>query len=529
HVKSTGGSDFTAMAVPTPEADNSLPLVGPIVIHEIFYAPPVGREEFIELKNVSDAPVPLFDPAAPQNAWQFTDGITFTFPTGANAVTMAPDETILVVPNDPTAFRAANGVPANIRIFGSHNTALNNGGESLELSKPGPAEPDGTIPLILVDRVNYDNVLPWPLEAAGGGAALQRRVADAYGNDPGNWAASGDGGTPGIVPPQVTGVFVSGSDWSAEFIELLSAGRLDAVGFAIRTGNGQFDALPWTGIDQVSIRFSRDMTVTQADLTLWGVNRQQLPVAGFAYDNAQRIATWTLESPLRADALLIDLSSDVHDVGGRGLDADWIDGFSTFPSGNDFVEGDERFRFRINVLPGNVDAGPTVDRADLVEAIHHLGLGAGDAAYDPLHDLTGDAQIDLVDLRELLRRLHTRLPSSEPSPDQASSPLIAVDTVFARLGAASPAAAAVADQEPSSAIFPPRRSTAGESNLLGEISRRSRQRLATRRLSTGRTHRSNDAPPANLAVDLAMSELDDLPRTRRATSSTARRPVAAES
>jgi hypothetical protein len=498
HVKSTGGSDFTAMARPTPEADNSLPLVGPIVIHEIFYEPLNDREEFVELKNVGNATVPLFDLAAPENTWQFTDGITFTFPTGVNAVSMAPNETILVVPGDPAEFRAANGVPDNIRIFGSHNTALDNAGDSLELSKPGPAEQDGTVPLILVDRVNYNNVLPWPLEAAGGGAALQRRVADAYGNDSANWAASGDGGTPGIVPPQVTGVFVSGSDWSEEFLDHLAAAGLGGAGYAIPTGVGQFDALPWIGIDQVSIRFSRDMTVTLADLALWGAGTQKFPLVDFAYDDANFIATWTLENPLRADALLIDLSSEVHDVGGRRLDADWLDGSSTFPSGNDFVEGDERFRFRINVLPGDVDAGARVDRADLVDLIHHLGSDAGEAAFDFARDLTGDARVDLRDLRALLLRLHTRLPTAEPSPGGASPPLVAVDTVFARLGALSPGPAAVADKQPSRAIDPPRSSTAEDSDLLGEISRRSRRHLATRRVQT--VQQGNDLRPPTLEM-----------------------------
>ena len=441
HVKSTGGSDFTALATPTPEADNSLPLVGPIVIHEIFYHPTDDREEFIELKNISDAVVSLSDSAAPTHTWRFTNGVTFTFPAG---VSVAPDETILVVPDDPVVFRAANGVPEAIAIFGPYLGSLNNGGESLELSKPGPAEPDGTVPLILVDRVNYDNLPPWPMEAAGAGAALQRRVVDAYGNDPANWAASGDGGTPGIVPPQVTGVFVSGSEWTAEFFDHLAATGLGEAGFAIPTGMRQFDALSWIGIDQVSIRFSRDMTVTQADLTLWGVNTRQHGIADFAYDNANFVATWTLGNPLRAEALLLDLSSEVHDVGGRHLDADWVDGSSTFPSGNDFVEGNERFRFRLNVLPGDVDADATVDRTDLIDIIHHLGSGAGNSEFDPRHDLNGDARSDVHDLRAALLRMGSGLPSGEAQPGTAA-PHAAVDAVFSRAGGASPGRLLLAD------------------------------------------------------------------------------------
>ncbi|MCH8922893.1 MAG: lamin tail domain-containing protein, partial [Planctomycetes bacterium] len=185
YVKSTGGSDFVALAFATPDAANAPPLIGPIVIHEIHYQPVDGAAEFVELKNITSEPVSLFDESRPANTWRFTDGITFAFPTGT---IVPPDGSVLVVSNDPAEFRADNDVPIEIAIFQRAGGALNNDGESLELSRPGAEEAGGTVPLIVVDRVNYNDRLPWPIEAAGQGASLQRLVAGDYGNDPANWA-----------------------------------------------------------------------------------------------------------------------------------------------------------------------------------------------------------------------------------------------------------------------------------------------------------------------------------------------------
>jgi hypothetical protein len=200
-------------------ASNAYPLVGPVVINEIMYhPPPVGAnaddsdEEFIELHNISDAAVSLFDPAHPTNVWRLAGAVTFDFPTNT---TIPAGGFLLVVPFDPVAdpmslaaFRMRYGV--NGTGVGPYSGRLDNAGETVELWRPdapqSPPHPDaGFVPRILVERVAYSDESPWPANANGGGASLQRIVPSNYGNDPANWKAAlptagrAEGNLPAII------------------------------------------------------------------------------------------------------------------------------------------------------------------------------------------------------------------------------------------------------------------------------------------------------------------------------------------
>jgi hypothetical protein len=48
----------------------------------------------------------------------------------------------------------------------------------------------GLVPYILVDRVQYSDITPWPPAADGDGMSLQRLNDTEYGNDPVNWTAT---------------------------------------------------------------------------------------------------------------------------------------------------------------------------------------------------------------------------------------------------------------------------------------------------------------------------------------------------
>jgi hypothetical protein len=201
YVKSAAANydvDFTAMpSGPTKGTANSGPLVSDIVINEIMYHSANQYDklaEYIELYNRGSSTAVLYDPSNPSNTWKFTNGIDFTFPTG---ITMAPGEYLLVVRCNPTIFRVVYSVPGGVQVLGpfENDTGLDNEGEKLELSMPGTPEPDGYIPYIRVEQVNYSDGShplgsdPWPTSADGKGSSLGRKVPGNYGNDVDNWQA----------------------------------------------------------------------------------------------------------------------------------------------------------------------------------------------------------------------------------------------------------------------------------------------------------------------------------------------------
>jgi hypothetical protein len=202
--KSTGTYNFVAMSENTPGSANAYPKVGPIVINEIMYHPQNNADaEYVELLNISGGSVVLQEWDNEQAIfvpWRFTDqgGISFDFPLGT---TMAADEYILLVGNRSAFDSEFPGVPEGVQIFEWQLGRLDNGGEKIQLSKPGD-EIEGSRYYIRVDRVNYSDgshpvgADPWPVEADGYGASLSRLSSQHYGNDPNNWTVA-DPPTPG--------------------------------------------------------------------------------------------------------------------------------------------------------------------------------------------------------------------------------------------------------------------------------------------------------------------------------------------
>jgi len=159
------------------------------------------------LQNIAATNVPLYDPSAPTNTWQLSNAVEFLFPTN---VVLPPAGRLVVVSFDPVkypatlaAFVSHYGVPANVPVYGPWSGALNNGGETIELDCPDTPQVTTTnvfVPYYLVEAVDYNNTAPWPTNADGGGAALQRLQPTLFGNDPANWQAA----PPFTVLPRLT-------------------------------------------------------------------------------------------------------------------------------------------------------------------------------------------------------------------------------------------------------------------------------------------------------------------------------------
>ena len=209
HLNSQSSAFFVAQKAQTFGSANAGPKIGPVIIIELIIEPLAANDEYVELRNISDQPVPLFDPANPSNTWR-VEGIGLNLPAG---ITLQPRQVIVLSPIAPATFTAKYSVPGAVAVHGPFTGALNNGGERVALAKPGTPYLDDlsqiVVPYIDVDAVTYDDIAPWPA-VAGNGKAMERVNAFAFADDPQNWQASAVGGSIG------TPTLLSFSTWQAQ-------------------------------------------------------------------------------------------------------------------------------------------------------------------------------------------------------------------------------------------------------------------------------------------------------------------------
>jgi hypothetical protein len=151
-----------------------------VVINEIQYNPAAGADpgDWVELHNRTVTPVDL-------GGWTFRDSNpdhSYTIPAG----TLLPGGGYLVLCSNTEVFSDFH--PAAGPTLGDLGFSLDGGGETIGIFDPTAR---------LVDVVGYDDFAPWPPEADGGGATLALKNPVLDNSDPGNWAASAGGGTPG--------------------------------------------------------------------------------------------------------------------------------------------------------------------------------------------------------------------------------------------------------------------------------------------------------------------------------------------
>ena len=187
---------------PTLGAANSDPLVGPIVISEIFAAP--QREpsaatesdfEFVEIVNIHSSAIALRDAENRDVGWRIRGGIRFDFPA---EWVLKPGESLLITPFDPNAerrqldaFRKLWGISHSVKVAGPFLGRLENSGDSILLERPDfrlspEANEDEETPFVLVDFIDYLVSDPWPMSASAN-ESLQRIENNQFGSEPSNW------------------------------------------------------------------------------------------------------------------------------------------------------------------------------------------------------------------------------------------------------------------------------------------------------------------------------------------------------
>lgn len=146
-----GGRPGWLTDVLTPGAENVVPRVTTVVINEIFYRPPEGRDgEFLELYNRGTEAVDL-------TGFRFSRGVGYTFPPGS---ILGAGEYV-VVAQDPEILREHYGLRG---VFGPWEGQLADSGENVRL-----VDTLGN----LVDEVRYWDGGRWSQWADGRGSSLE--------------------------------------------------------------------------------------------------------------------------------------------------------------------------------------------------------------------------------------------------------------------------------------------------------------------------------------------------------------------
>lgn len=207
-----GGREFHRLAARTPGTNNGAIRLPPVVINEIMYHPISGSddEQYVEVHNRSGGPVDL-------GGWQFTAGISFTFPTNT---TLAAGG-YLVVAKNAALLRTRHGHLNFANCLGDFGGTLSGSGERIAL-----AFPDETINtntgvavtnrfLVPVAEVTYGTGGRWGLWSDGGGSSLELRDPDADMRLAPNWADSDETGKAPWTTIEYTGVLDHGANYGS--------------------------------------------------------------------------------------------------------------------------------------------------------------------------------------------------------------------------------------------------------------------------------------------------------------------------
>ncbi len=206
-----GFGNVYRMKANTLGSANAAPDIGPIVINELMYNPPVPMSgtltvnelEYIELFNTSSSAVDLTVDYGAEGVfpWKLGFGVEFNFATGTS---MPPRSHLIVVPLDPVLqaakvadFRSHYGLDGSIPIVGPYSGGLNDMTERIDLIRPDNAS-FGVAPDVIRDSVTYWDFRDWPTAPDGNGPSLERRNPSAPGDLFTNWGAGPNGGTPGV-------------------------------------------------------------------------------------------------------------------------------------------------------------------------------------------------------------------------------------------------------------------------------------------------------------------------------------------
>ncbi|HSU53049.1 MAG TPA: lamin tail domain-containing protein [Candidatus Dormibacteraeota bacterium] len=212
-----GANDFYPFTSTTPGTNNSSIAIGTIVINELMYNPITGNDDdqYLELYNASSNPVSLAN-------WQFTAGVTFTFPSTA----VIPPNGYAVVGRNMANLFAHYPNLTSANTFGNFTGKLSHNGERVALARPVVFF-GSTTNYLVEDEVTYGTGGRWGRWSSGGGSSLE--LLDPHSNHrlPSNWADSDETQKSQWVTISNTGVLDNGTNYNNAPITYAQVGLLD--------------------------------------------------------------------------------------------------------------------------------------------------------------------------------------------------------------------------------------------------------------------------------------------------------------
>ncbi len=210
-----GANDFYNFTTNTPGTNNSAILIGDIVINELMYDPISGNDDdqYIELYNQGTNTVNLA-------GWQFTAGVTFTFPN----ITIAPNGYVVVARNMTNLFAKYPNLNSGNTV-GNYSGKLSHNGELVLLAQPETLNTNTPI-LVEEDEVTYGTGGRWGEWAGGGGSSLELKDPRANHRLAANWADSDETQKSVWTDIETTGVLDNGANYDSS-IDYAQIGLLD--------------------------------------------------------------------------------------------------------------------------------------------------------------------------------------------------------------------------------------------------------------------------------------------------------------
>ena len=220
-----GAADFYPLAARTPGTNNSPIWIGDIVINELMYDPISGNDDdqYVELFNKGSNTVSLAN-------WQFTAGISFTFPININ---LGPGGYLVVARNQTNLFAKYPNLNA-ANTVGNYTGKLSHKGERLALAMPqlltgtdNGSSVTNTI-YVVQDEVTYGAGGRWGQWAKGGGSSLELINPNTNHRLAYNWTDSDETSKSVWTNLEFTGILDNGSTYNGNPISLVQVGLLDA-------------------------------------------------------------------------------------------------------------------------------------------------------------------------------------------------------------------------------------------------------------------------------------------------------------